>query len=150
MNLLIKHARIHGINITIELLRISNIATRELSVKYELNRKIKRLESLTPQQKQKLWDKSKGADDRLAFCKAVITLIYEYENQNHPNQTKPVQPQGNQRRQIQKTCPIFKRFAGNGGSQTDSCKCRHDCPRRKHAPKSNERGRMEGSASSDR
>lgn len=95
MNLLIKHARIHGINITIELLRISNIATRELSVKYELNRKIKRLESLTSQQKQKLWDKSKGADDRLAFCKAVITLIYEYENQNHPNQTKPVEPQGN-------------------------------------------------------
>lgn len=78
MNLLIKHAEIHGINVTIELLRISNIVVKELSSYYEINRKIKRIENLSIDDKNKLWEKSKGSDDRLAFCKAVMVLIHKY------------------------------------------------------------------------
>lgn len=79
MNLLIEHAKIHGINVTIELLRISNIAVKELSAYYEINRKIKRIENLSIDNKNKLWEKSKGADDRLAFCKAVTTFLHIWQ-----------------------------------------------------------------------
>ena len=76
IRVLIKHAEIHGINVTIELLKI--IGIKELVSYYELNKKIKRIEKLTTVSKYKLWEKSKGAEDRLAFCKAVMVLIYEY------------------------------------------------------------------------
>ena len=76
MNLLIKHSQIHGVNTTIELLRIANKAVEVLSKEYDCNSKITKLEKLTSVSKNKLWEKSKGADDRLAFCKAVMTLLW--------------------------------------------------------------------------
>ena len=81
IEILSKHADIHGVNVTIELLRISNIATKELVEIYNKEKEIKRIEKLTNVSKQKLWDKSKGADDRVAFCKAVVTFIHYYGKQ---------------------------------------------------------------------
>lgn len=93
IEILIKHARIHSINTTIELLKI--IGIKELVSYYELNKKIKRIEKLTTVSKNKLWEKSKGAEDRIGFCKAVMVLIYEHENQNNRHQTKPIKSEGN-------------------------------------------------------
>lgn len=76
IRVLIKHAEIHGIEVTIELLKI--IGIKELVSYYEINKKVKRIEKLTTVSKYKLWEKSKGAEDRLAFCKAVMVLIHEY------------------------------------------------------------------------
>ena len=76
IKVLIKHASIHGIEVTIELLKI--IGINELVSYYEINKKIKRIEKLTSVSKYKLWEKSKGAEDRVALCKAVMVLIYEY------------------------------------------------------------------------
>lgn len=76
IRVLVKHAKIHGIEVTIELLKI--IGINELVSYYELNKKIKRIEKLTSVSKYKLWEKSNGAEDRLAFCKAVMVLIHEY------------------------------------------------------------------------
>lgn len=81
IEILSKHADIHGVNVTIELLRISNIATKELVEIYNKEKEIKRIEKLTNVSKQKLWDKSKGADDRVAFCKAVVTFLHYYGKQ---------------------------------------------------------------------
>lgn len=81
IEILSKHADIHGVNVTIELLRISNIATKELVEIYNKEKEIKRIEKLTNVSKQKLWDKSKGADDRVGFCKAVITFLHYYGKQ---------------------------------------------------------------------
>lgn len=78
IEILSKHADIHGVNVTIELLRISNIATKELVEIYNKEKDIIRIEKLTNVSKQKLWDKSKGADDRVAFCKAVVTFLHYY------------------------------------------------------------------------
>ena len=93
IEILIKHAKIHGIEVTIELLKI--IGIKELVSYYELNKKIKRIEKLTTVSKYKLWEKSKGAEDRIGFCKAVMVLIYEHENQNNRHQTKPIESEGN-------------------------------------------------------
>ena len=93
IRVLVKHAKIHGIEVTIELLKI--IGINKLVSYYELNKKIKRIEKLTTVSKYKLWEKSKWAEDRLAFCKAVMVLIYEHENQNNRHQTKPIESEGN-------------------------------------------------------
>ena len=76
---LVKHSKIHGVNTTIELLRISNIAVKELNIIYINNNNIKRIEKLTNVSKHKLWQRSEGVEDRLAFCKAVITYLHIWQ-----------------------------------------------------------------------
>ncbi len=74
--LLSKHADIHGIDVTLRLLNIANKACDTLASIYDSGVG-RRLESLKQADKDKLWALSKGAEDRVKFCKSVMVLIYE-------------------------------------------------------------------------
>lgn len=74
--LLSKHADIHGIDVTLRLLNIANKACEVLASIYDAGAG-RRLETLSQKDKDKLWALSKGAEDRVKFCKSVMVLIYE-------------------------------------------------------------------------
>jgi hypothetical protein len=74
--LLNNHASIHGIDVTLRLLNIANKACDAMACIYD-GGVGRRLETLSQTDKDKLWALSKGAEDRVKFCKAVMVLIYE-------------------------------------------------------------------------
>jgi hypothetical protein len=76
VKLLANHTAIHGIDVTLRLLNIANKACDAMACIYD-GGVGRRLETLSPKDKDKLWQLSKGAEDRVKFCKSVMVLIYE-------------------------------------------------------------------------
>jgi hypothetical protein len=74
--LLSNHASIHGIDVTLRLLNIANKACDAMACIYDTGVG-RRLETLSQADKDKLWALSKGAEDRVKFCKSVMVLLNE-------------------------------------------------------------------------
>jgi hypothetical protein len=71
VSILKQHESAHGIDATLNFLKLANSARKILADGYKITEKEIRLEDMPKAEKVKLWAESEGCENRLEWCKAV-------------------------------------------------------------------------------